>query len=76
MRLGDAIRRAQISDLQKRIESVEAEYRELRREIARGCMREGYPSHGSNYDLRVEYHGAPYEAELDELYEQLYELTH
>ena len=30
------------------------EFRERCEEIAQQCVEEGYPSHGSNYDLRVE----------------------
>lgn len=33
---------------------VYAEYREKRDAIADQCEAEGYPSHGSNYELRVE----------------------
>ena len=44
-----------------------AEYRDACEEIAEQCVEEGYPSHGSNYDLRCEqlwneYYAAEYEA--------------
>lgn len=41
---------------------------EERREISEQCAAEGYPSHGSNYELRVE--------EIDEYYNELEEEIH
>ena len=35
-------------------EEMMAEIRQELQEISEQCVREGYPSHGSNYDLRAQ----------------------
>lgn len=46
------------------LEAVYDEYLEECEKIAQDCEEEGYPSHGSNYDLRV--------AELEKCYPELF----
>ena len=38
----------------KTTEQILKEYREACLEISEQCVAEGYPSHGSNYELRCE----------------------
>lgn len=40
-------------------------------EIANQCEEEGYPSHGSNYELRCESVREEYWAQIDDLYAQI-----
>lgn len=35
-------------------ETFNAYWKEIKADIAKQCEEEGYPSHGSNYDLRCE----------------------
>lgn len=39
---------------QNNLDEIYAQFREECRDIAQQCSEEGYPDHGSNYDLRVE----------------------
>ena len=46
------------------LDTMWAEYDEACEEVARECAEEGYPSHGSNYELRV--------ARLKEVFSELF----
>lgn len=51
-----------------RIAEIEAEYKAICDEIAADCEAEGYPSHGSNYELRASQEWkVMYSEEYDEL---------
>lgn len=45
---------AHIAMRQESLDQLEREYKEACEEIAEECAAEGYPAHGSNYELRCE----------------------
>lgn len=47
-------------------EEADKAWRAECREIADQCIAEGYPSHGSNYDLRAEQAWKYWESQIDE----------
>lgn len=61
----------------ERICKLETEYAEECQKIAEQCEKEGYPSNGSNYELRCESARKQYDeqiAAIDEKYDEEYEL--
>ena len=60
----------EIENAKKRIEEIRSEFARECEIIADMCEEEGYPSHGSNYHLRVESSwDSNYKDEWDELWE-------
>lgn len=58
-----------------RIYAILAEYQRICSEIAADCEAEGYPSHGSNYELRTSQEWeVMYSEEYDELCDAVAEL--
>ena len=49
---------------------LEEQYAEECEEIAEQCEAEGYPSHGSNYDLRCESIRKSYDEQIDLILEK------
>lgn len=57
-----------ISAMQERIAEIDKEFTLICEGIAEQCEEEGYPSHGSNYELRASQEWeAMYSEEYDEL---------
>ena len=51
---------------------LEEQYAEECEKIAEMCEEEGYPAHGSNYDLRCESVREYYDAKIDEILDEYY----
>ena len=60
-------------EIMKKIDLLYAEYKEECEDIAEGCIEEGYPSNGSNYELRSSSLWDDYYKEQIYFYESLLE---
>ena len=68
-------RLCRIYELTKEWDKLTDEFCKLKEEIAEECEREGYPSNGTNYELRVERNYDIYYSErMNEIGEELYSL--
>lgn len=58
------------TELINRLNEIESEMKENMEAAAESCREEGYPDHGSNYELRVESLNKPLQEEMDELLDE------
>ena len=59
--------------IENQINALYAQYMEECEDISQACIEEGYPSHGSNYELRCENLWRDYHDEITALEEELEE---